>query len=98
MQMFIPFRYFTTLVLLYFTQETTKFTTLKNTLKHHYIHFIEELLIFNVFIYSYCHLFNNLLFCKYYINIILQRVFACCKELMLSKANRTEVHQVSLFS
>jgi len=59
---------------------------------------MEELLIFNVFIFLYCHLFNDIFFCKYYINIILQELLAYCNELKHSKADRTEMHQVSLYS
>jgi hypothetical protein len=41
---------------------------------------------------------NDIFFCKYYINIILQELFVCCNELKLNKADRTEVRRVSLFS
>jgi hypothetical protein len=59
--------------------------------------FMEELLIFNihVYVFLYCHLFDNIFFCKYYINIILQKMLAYCDELQWSKADRTDVDVVS---
>ena len=56
---------------------------------------MEELFIFNMYVFLYCHLFNNIFFVNSYINIILQKMLAYCHELQGSKADRTEVDVVS---
>ena len=50
--------------------------------------------------YLYFHIVICLIicFCKYYNNIILQKLFAYCDELQENKADRTEVDVVSLYS